>query len=57
MSAGGLGFTRNNAAGLADRVANGCDIGYVRGLVGDIRRSTSPPREHKLEQLASYLCG
>jgi hypothetical protein len=50
MSAGGLGFTRNNAAGFANRVANGCDSCYVRGLLGDIRRSTSPPHDHKLER-------
>jgi len=38
-----------DAAGFTNRVAKGCDSCCVRGLLGDIRRSTSPPRDHKLE--------
>ena len=38
-----------NAAGFTNRVAHGCDNLYVRGLLGDIRRLTSPPRDHKLD--------
>ena len=42
---GGIG-----GAGFTNRVANGCDSCYVRGLLGDIRKSTSPLRDHKLER-------